>query len=86
MFGGRVFQLTIGIPKEPTVLLFFPSLCNYAYKADFIQELLNIISRSDSYIDGVLSLNNSTFGDSFERTNPMELDEKDTTESSAPDI
>jgi cytochrome b len=33
------------------------------------------------YIDGVLSLNNSRFGDFVDRINPIELEIKDTTDT-----
>ena len=61
----------------------------YYYEADFIQELLrkkeqklaisfNVTFR---YIDDVLSLNNSKFGDYVEFIYPIELEIKDTTDT-----
>jgi hypothetical protein len=60
----------------------------YLYEADFIQGLLkkneNKLVRSFNftfrYIDDVLSLNNSRFGDFVDRIYPIELEKKDTTD------
>ena len=59
----------------------------YYYEADFIQVLLKKnekkLARSFNftfrYIDDVLSLNNSRFGDFADRIYPIELEIKDTT-------
>ena len=59
----------------------------YSYEADFEQGLLKKnekkLARSFNftfrYIDDVLSLNNSRFGDFVDRTYPIELEIKDTT-------
>ena len=61
----------------------------YSYEADFIQEIQQKnekkLARSFNfpfrYIDDVLSLNNSRFGDVVNRIYPIELKIKDTTES-----
>jgi hypothetical protein len=61
----------------------------YSYEADFIQGLLKKnekkLARSFNfmfrYIDGVLSLNNSRFGDFVDRINPIEFEIKDTTDT-----
>ena len=61
----------------------------YLYEADFIQGLLkkneNKLVRSFNftfrYIDDVLSLNNSRFGDFVDRIYPIELEIKDTTDT-----
>ena len=61
----------------------------YYYEADFMQELLRkkdkklAISFNSTfrYIDDVLSLNNSKFGDYVERIYPIELEIKDTTDT-----
>ena len=61
----------------------------YSYEADFIQGLLKKnekkLARSFNftfrYIDDVLSLNNSRFGDFVDRIYPIELKVKDTTDS-----
>ena len=77
-FGGRVFN-----PWGPTL---FADLFLYSYEADFIQGLLkkneNKLARSFNftfrYIDDVISLNNSRFGDFVDRIYPIELEIKDT--------
>jgi hypothetical protein len=61
----------------------------YSYEADFIQGFLkkneNKLSRSFNftfrYIDDVLSLNNSRFGDFVDRIYPIKLEIKDTTDT-----
>jgi hypothetical protein len=58
----------------------------YSYEADFIQRLIKKsekkLTRSSSftfrYIDDVLTLNNSKFGDFIDRIYPNELEIKDT--------
>jgi hypothetical protein len=89
MFGGRVFQQTVGISMgtncvSPLIDLFF-----YSHETDFMQGLLKKnekkLARSFNftfrYIDDVLSLNNSRFGDSVDRIYPIELEIKDTTDT-----
>ena len=60
----------------------------YSYEADFIQGLLKKnekLARSFNftyrYIDDVLSLNNSRFGDFVDRIYRIELEIKDTTDT-----
>ena len=61
----------------------------YSYEADFIQRLLKNNEKKLSissnftfrYIDDVLSLNKSRFGDFFHRIYPIELEIKDTTDT-----
>ena len=61
----------------------------YSYEADFIQGLLEKsekkLARSFNfkfrYIDDILSLNNSRFGDFVDRIYPFELEIKDTTDT-----
>ena len=88
MFGGRVFQQTVGIPMGTNCApLLLADLFLYSYEADFIQGLLKKnekkIARSFNftfrYIDDVLSLNNSRFVDFVDRIYPIELEIKDTT-------
>ena len=73
---------------EPIV----PSPCRlvlYYYEADIIQELIRkkdkklpiTFSSTFRYIDDVLSLNNSKFGDQVERIYPIELEIKNTTDT-----
>jgi hypothetical protein len=87
MFGGRVFQQTVDIPMGTNCAPLLADLFLYSYEADFIQELLKKnekkLARSFNftfrYIDDVLSLNNSRFGDFVDRIYPIELEVKDTT-------
>ena len=88
-FGGRVFQQTVGIPMGTNCDPLLADLFLYYYEADFMQELLRkkdkklAISFNSTfrYIDDVLSLNNSKFGDYVERIYPIELEIKDTTDT-----
>jgi hypothetical protein len=57
-----------------------------SYEADFIQELLKKNGKKlaiglFNFIDDVLSLNNSRFGDFVDRIYPIELEIKDTTDT-----
>jgi hypothetical protein len=87
MFGGRIFQQTVGIPTGTNYILLLSDLLLYSHEADFIQGLLKKnekkLVRSFNftfrYIDDILSLNNSRFGDSFDLIYPIELEIKDTT-------
>jgi hypothetical protein len=89
MFGGRVFQQTVGIPMCTNSAPLLADLFLYSYEADFIQGLLKKnekkLTRSFNftfrYIDDVLSLNNSRFGDVVDRIYPIELEIKDTTDT-----
>ena len=75
IFGGRVFQQTVGIPMGTNLFL-------YSYEAYFIQWLLKQnekkLARSFNftfrYVYDVLSLNNSSFGDLVDRIYPTELE------------
>ena len=80
--------------SPPTITLkhlisLLADLCLYSYQADFIQSLLKKsekkLARSFNftfrYIDDVLSLNNSRFGDFVDRIYPIELEIKDPTET-----
>jgi hypothetical protein len=72
-----------------TVLLFSSTCSFYSYEADFIQGLLRNnekkLARSFNftfrYIDDILSLNNSRFGDFVDRIYPIEFEIKDTTDT-----
>ena len=65
----------------------------YSYQTDFIQGLLKKngkkLARSFNftfhYIDDVLSLNNSRFGDFVDSIYPIELEVKDTTDTDISD-
>jgi hypothetical protein len=81
MFGGRGFQQTVGIPMGTICATLLADLFLYSYEADFIQGLLKKIEKKLArsfyftfrYIDDVLSLNNSRFGDFVDRIYPIEL-------------
>jgi hypothetical protein len=85
MFGGRIFQQTVGITMgtncaRRSVPLFV--------EADFIQvvlkknekKLARSLNFTFRYID-VLSLNNSRFGDFVDRIYPIKLEIKDITDT-----
>ena len=82
IFGGRVFQQTVGIPMGTSCAPLLADFFLYSYEADFIQELLkqNEKKRARSfnftvhYTDDVFSLNNSSFGDIVDRIYPIELE------------
>ena len=75
IFGGRVFQQTVGIPMGTNLFL-------YSYEAYFIQWLLKQNEKNLAwsfnftfrYVYDVLSLNNSSFGDLVDRIYPTELE------------
>ena len=89
IFGGRVFQQTVGIPMGTNCAPLLADLFLYSYEADFIQGLLKKnekkLARSFNftfrYIDDVFSLNNSRLGDFVDRIYPIELEIKDTTDT-----
>ena len=93
MLSGRVFQQTIGIPMSTNCTPLLPDLFLYSYDVDFIQGLLKknekklarFFNFTFRYIDDVLSLNNSRFGDFVDRINPIELEIKDTTNTDRSD-
>jgi hypothetical protein len=84
MFGGRVL-----IPMGTNCAPLLADQFLYSYEADFMQWLLKKnekkLPRSFNftfrYIDDILSLNNSRFGDSVDRIYPIELEIKDTTDT-----
>jgi hypothetical protein len=90
MFGGRVFQQTVGIPMSTNCVPLLADLFLYSYEADFIQGLLKKnekkLARSFNFtfrhilVDDVLTLNNSRLGDFVDRIYPIELEIKDTTD------
>ena len=89
MFGGRIFQQTVGIPMGTNCAPLLADLFLNSYEADFIQGLLKKnekkLARSFNftfrYIDDVLSLNNFRFGDFVDRIYPIELEIKDITDA-----
>ena len=87
-FGGLVFQQTIGIPMGTNCAPLLADLFLHSYEAEFIERLLKSNNKkltvsfnlSFRYIDDVLSLNNSKFGDYVNVIYPKELEIKDTTD------
>ena len=87
-FGGRVFQQTVGIPMGASCAPLLADLFLYLYEGDFMQGSLKKNERklggsfnfTVRYLDDVLSLNNSRFGDYVDRIYPIELEVKDTTD------
>ena len=88
MFGGCVFQQTVSIHMCTNCAPLLTDTFVYSYEADLIQGFLKKngkkLARSFNftirYIDDVLSLNNSRFGDFVDRLYPIELEIKDTTD------
>ena len=88
-FGGRVFQQTIGIPMDTNCAPLLADLFLYSYEADVFDGLLKQKQKqlaqsfnfSFRYIDDVLSLNNSRFGDFLPLIYPCHLEIKDTTDT-----
>jgi hypothetical protein len=89
MFDGRVFQQRVGIPMGTNCAPLLADFFLHSYEGDFIQGLLKKnekkLARSFNYtfryIDDILSLNNSTFGDFVDRIYPIELEIKDTADT-----
>ena len=89
MFGGRVFQQTVGIPMDTNCAPLLADLFLYSYEADFIQglhkknekKLARSFNFTFRYIDDVLSLNNSRFCEFVDRNYTIELEIKDTTDT-----
>ena len=87
IFGGRVFQQTVGIPIGTNCAPLLTDLFLYSHEVDFKEGLLKKIKRKLAlsfnltfrYIDDVLSLNNYRFGDVVDRIYPIVLEIKDTT-------
>ena len=89
MFGGRIFQQTVGMPMGTNCAPLLADLFLNSYEADFIQGLLKKnekkLARSFNftfrYIYDVLSLYNSRFGDFADHIYPIELERKDATDT-----
>ena len=89
MFGRRVFKQTVGIPMGTNCAPLPAELFLYSHEEDFIQgclmknekNLAQSFNFTFRFIDDVLSLNNSWFGDFIDRINPIELEIKDTTDT-----
>ena len=84
LFLGRVFQQTVGIPMGTSCASLLADLFRYSYEADFMQRLLRKnekkLDRSFNfrfcYIDDVLSLSNSRFGDTLIVSIPLSLKQR----------
>jgi len=89
IFGGRVFQETVGIPMGTNCVPLLADLFLYSHEADFIKGLLKknekklarSINFTFRYKDDVISLNNSRFGYFVDLIYPIELEIKDTTDT-----
>ena len=85
--GGRVFQKTVGIHMGTNCAPLLADVFLFPNEADFIQglpkknekKLARSFNFTFRYIDDVLSLNNSRFGDFVHRIYPIELEIKDNT-------
>ena len=81
------FNRPVGIPTGTNYVLFLVDLFLYSHEADFIQGLLKknekklvrSFNLTFRYIDDIISLNNSRFGDFFDLIDHIELEIKDTT-------
>ena len=89
MFGGHVFQQTVGIPMGTNCVHLLVDLFLYSYEADFIQRFLKKNEKNQArsvnftfrYIDDVLPLTNSRLGDFVDRIYPIDLEIKDATDT-----
>jgi hypothetical protein len=87
ILGGRVFQQSAYLWVQTAPLL--ADLLLYSYETNFIQGLLKKNEKKLAqsfkftfcYIDDVLSLNYSRFGDFVDRIYPIELEIKDITDT-----
>ena len=84
MFGGRVFQQTVGIHMGTNCAPFLTDLMLYSYEG-LLKKNEKKLARSFyftfHYIDDVISLNKSRFGDFVDRIYPIEPEIKDTTDT-----
>ena len=91
VFGGIVFQQTIGIPMGTNCAPLLADLFLYSYEAEYIQHLISNKQKKLAasfnftfrYIDDVLSLNNDEFHNHLHAIYPPELEIKETTESAS---
>jgi hypothetical protein len=89
MLGGRVFQQRVGMPMGTNCAPLISDLFLYSYEADIIKGLLKknekklaqSINFTFRYMDDVISLNNSRFGDFVYRIYPIEFEIKNTTDT-----
>ena len=83
-----MFQQTVGIPMGTNCAPLLADLFLYSFEAEFLdrlkkqdKHLARSFNFSFRYIDDVLSLNNSRFGDYLHLIYPKELEIKDTTDT-----
>ena len=83
MFGGHVFQQTVGMPMGTTCAPLLADLFLYSSETDFIQRFLKKnkkkLARSFNFM--FRYMNNSRIGDFVDRIYPIELEIKDTTDT-----
>ena len=89
VFGGKVFQQTIGIPMGTNCAPLLADLFLYTYESAFMNNLKRCTNKrlprsfnyTYRYIDDVLSINNARFSEYLDIIYPPELEIKNTTES-----
>ena len=89
VFAGKVFQQIVGIPNGTYCAPLLADVFLFSDESEFIQSLLStgrkqFASRFNftyRYIDDVLSINNPEFENYLGQRYPVELEIKDTTES-----
>jgi hypothetical protein len=90
VFGNQIFQQTVGVSVGTNCAPLLADLFLYSYEAEFIQKLLYeknkpfAVAFNSTFrcIDDVLSINNEQFHSYVDSIYPIELEIKDTTESS----
>ena len=89
IFGGSVFQQTVGINMDTNYAPLLPYLFLFLVWGSHhigvlkknVEKLAWSFNFTFSYIDDVRSLNNSRFGDFIDRLYPIGLELKDTTDT-----
>jgi hypothetical protein len=88
IFGRRVFQQTVGIPmgmlcssSRRFAPLFVWGRLHTGDSKKNQKKVARSFNYTFRYIDDILSLNNSRFGDIVDRIYPIELEIKDTTDT-----
>ena len=88
VFGGKLFQQTVGIPMGTNCSPLLADIFLYSYEAQFVQSLLSTgkkklasqLNFTYRYIDDVLSINNPDSDHYLDYMYPAEFEIKDTTE------
>ena len=83
MFGGHVFQQTVGMPLGTTCAPLLADLFLYSYETDFIQRFLkkNQKKLAPSFNFTFRYMNNSRLGDFVDHIYPIELEKKNITDT-----